>query len=255
MLRKRLESRSKNMRPSRSRGACARPVRSLSRRLPGCCTIVCRAASKITPPTLMSTMVSVAMLCSEMRSLSFSWASNSARNFSLSSMKRLRPCKMSPWIESLSSCSLTRASCRSCWIWRLAASASICALLLLSRILSYSACFWETNSCQTRAFSSSNAWRSFSKPVDSSCNDLSAFSTQWRKFLRTSPIIVPNSSCEANRIGGRLSKEGPGASALLGPGPARPPPAPTEAPVPGAATGRGPPPKAPLDGKAALPPR
>mmetsp|Transcript_52421 Transcript_52421/g.152567 ORF Transcript_52421/g.152567 Transcript_52421/m.152567 type:complete len:221 (-) Transcript_52421:328-990(-) len=220
MLRKRLLSRSKKMRPSRSRGACARPVKSRSSKLPGCCTKVWRAASKITPPTFMSTMVSVAMLCSEIRWRSFSWASYSILNFSRSNIKRLLPWCTSPWMFSFASCSFERASERSCWICLALLSASIWARFLLSRILSYSACFCATNSCQTRAFSSSNACRSSSSFAASSLSSPCAFSTHCWKVLRMSPIMVPNSSCEAKRMGALLSINGPGANALLGPGPA-----------------------------------
>mmetsp|Transcript_94937 Transcript_94937/g.306503 ORF Transcript_94937/g.306503 Transcript_94937/m.306503 type:complete len:239 (+) Transcript_94937:1025-1741(+) len=196
--RKRPESRSRKMRPSRSRGACALPVSSRSRRLPGCWVQLCRAASKTTPPTLRSTSVSVATLWSEMRWRSLSAASYSVRNFSRSSAKRLRPCCTSRSIAWRSSCSRTRASSRSWRICRVALATSISARRLSSRIRSHSACFCATNSCHTRAFSSSNSCRSLRSATHSSWSCFSAFSSHSMKVLRMSPTMTPNSSCDAS---------------------------------------------------------
>mmetsp|Transcript_97540 Transcript_97540/g.259093 ORF Transcript_97540/g.259093 Transcript_97540/m.259093 type:complete len:276 (+) Transcript_97540:1074-1901(+) len=196
------------MRPSRSLGACARPVSRRSSKLPGCWVYVCRAASKMTPPTLMSTSVSVATLWSETRCLSFSAPSYSMRNFSRSSVNRRRPCWISLSIACRSSCSRTRASSRSWRICRAAPATSASARRRSSRILSHSACFCATNSCQTRAFSSSNSWRSLRSTEHSSWICFSAFSSQRVKVFRMSPTITLNSSCEASR-GASISGMGP----------------------------------------------
>mmetsp|Transcript_56973 Transcript_56973/g.144568 ORF Transcript_56973/g.144568 Transcript_56973/m.144568 type:complete len:286 (-) Transcript_56973:120-977(-) len=225
-LRKRLESRSRKMRPSRSRGACARPVKSRSNKLPGCCTKVWRAASKMTPPTLMSTMVSVAMLCSDMRWRSFSASSYSPLNFSRSSMKRLRPWPTSLWIVSLCEPCRNLASSRSWRIWRWACATSCSALFRSSRIRSYASCFCATNSCQTRFFSSSKACRSALSAMASSRSWPSAFWAHFTKFTRISSIMCPKSSCEANRILVSSTAPDPGARAPLGPAKPKPMPPP-----------------------------
>mmetsp|Transcript_77000 Transcript_77000/g.238479 ORF Transcript_77000/g.238479 Transcript_77000/m.238479 type:complete len:235 (+) Transcript_77000:1256-1960(+) len=178
----------------------------------------------------MSTMVSVATLWSDIRCLSFSADSYSVRNFSRSSMNRRRPCWISLSIACRSSCSRTRASSRSWRICRAAPATSASARRRSSRILSHSDCFCPTNSCQTRAFSSSNSWRSLRSVTHSSWICCSAFSSQRVKVFRMSPTMTLNSSCEASRTGASSSGTGaparPGGSAAeeLAAAPVPPPP-------------------------------